>query len=261
VGAVGPKSMALVLGPYFGFSSKCFVSGMKTIGVRKSSYMAFDTFEGKGNFRSIQKSKRHAWILESYPQFNKTSTSFLFLWEKAVRPIYPKATGRAGWISNETLNFETIGLQDESRSLGDRASGIDLISIDSAKSVKMLQSQLAGLGKLKVGTILFLLDFEYVRDQIQLVYGCMRHTGYLLPVYTAWQNKENWAFVVTKEFSFSDFEFPECIAVEKEQRGVNQTYWVEQDLRLLASLRNDEKAEIMTSSKIQEFSSKLVQLM
>jgi hypothetical protein len=175
-----------------------------------------------------------------------------------VLPIYPTATGRAGYISQNTLNYKIIGRGEEGSSKDD---GIDLISVDSAKAVKMLQSQLAGLGKLKVGTILFLLDFEYVRDQIQLVYGCMRHTGYLLPVYTAWQNKENWAFVVTKEFSFSDFEFPECIAVEKEQRGVNQTYWVEQDLRLLASLRNDEKAEIMTSSKIQEFSSKLVQLM
>ena len=256
--AVGPNSTALELGPYFGLSSKCIVSGMKTNGVRENSYMAFDTFDGIANFRSIQNSKRHAWILESYPQFNETSTSFLFLWGKAVLPIYPTATGRAGYISQNTLNYKIIGRREAGSS---KYGGIDLISVDSAKAAKSLQSQLAGLGKLKAGTILFLLDFGSVQEHVQLVYGCLRHSGYLLPVYVERKNGENWAFVVTKAFFFSDFEFPSCIGVEKEQRGVNQTYWVEQDLMMLTSLGSDEEEISVTtmSSRMKRLSSKLLE--
>jgi hypothetical protein len=269
--AVGATSgsMAIELGPYFGLSSKCIVAGMKTHGVRDNSYLAFDTFEGGVNFRSVQKKGQHRWILDSYPFYTAQNSSFLFLWEKAVRPIYPTARGRPGWISESTLNLQTIGLGGGSQTArGDEenrpksrttATGVELISVDSAKTVPQLQSQLAGLGRLTVGTILFLLDFEFVKSQVKLVYGCMRHSGYLLPVYTAWANHENWAFVVTKEFSFSEFEFdfPRCIEenINRASAGVNQTYWVEQDIRLMTSLRADNNEEAV--AKTQKYVDKL----
>jgi hypothetical protein len=91
-----------------------------------------------------------------------------------------------------------------------------------------------------------------VRGQVQLVYGCLRHSGYLLPVYTAWARRENWAFVVTKEFAFSEFAFPQCI---KENRAlVNRTFWLEQDIRLLTSLRaeNNEEAVAKTKGRVDD---------
>lgn len=157
--AVGLDKMTLELGPYFGLSSKCIAAGMKTNGIREKSFIAFDTFSRINNYLSIKNNVQHSWIFQEYPEFNeKSNTSFLFLWKKGVQPVYPTAEGRAGSISAETLNVQTIGKATQD---------IDLISIDSAKSVKGLQNQLAGMRPLKVGTILFLLDFEFDIAQVQ----------------------------------------------------------------------------------------------
>ncbi len=252
---VGLDKMAIELGPYFGLSSKCIVAGMKTNGVRENSYIAFDTFQGMINYNSIRKKRQHSWILNANPAFNEMNTSFLFLWEKAVKAVYPTAEGRAGYISAKTLNPKTIGKT---------AQEVDLISIDSAKSFKSLQDQLAGLGPLKVGTILFLLDFEFVGSQVKVVYECLRESGYLLPVYTAWRGRENWAFVVLKELSFSKFQYPHCRNNNNNHNNMNmnitQSYWVEQDVRLLASLQDDPKGETEMQSRIDDLSKRLVEI-
>lgn len=245
---VGENKMTLELGPFFGLSSKCIVAGMQIKGVRENSFLALDTFQGIQNYMSIKNSKQNAWILEEYPSFTWNNTSFLFLWEKAVQSIYPTAQGRAGYVMANTLNPGTIGKPTHD---------IELISIDSAKSVEAMQNQLAGLGPIKTGTILFLLDFEYVSSQIQLVYGCLRESGFLLPVYTAWKGGEGWAFVVTKDFSFSDFVYPDCVTIESEK----QNHWIEQDVKFLASLQNDVDGETIAQARIDKLTQKLYAVM
>jgi hypothetical protein len=124
--SVGSKhGMTIELGPYFGLSSKCILAGMDTSGVRReNAYIPFDTFEGSQNFKSIQKSRKHAWIMRSYPLYTANNSSFLFLWEKATQPIYPTAQGRPGWISASTLNLQTIGLGSIDSSSSSSSKGV-----------------------------------------------------------------------------------------------------------------------------------------
>lgn len=263
------NEVAVELGPYFGLSSKCIVAGMRTQGGGRPrnkgahTYTAFDTFNGIRNHDSIRKHPEWNWILEKYPYYTAANTSFLFLWEKAVQSVYPTARGRAGWINSTTLNPAILGLENDDNN---NKGSLGLISIDSAKTAIQLRDQLAGLGTLRAGTILFLLDFEFVVTQIKLVYGCLRHTGYLIPVYTAWERRENWAFVVAKDnFSWSDPRWVTCmdhienattttsssgsagsneIVVAAAEVKSRHAYWVKQDVVFMTSLQTSDTAEM-----------------
>jgi hypothetical protein len=85
-----------------------------------------------------------------------------------------------------------------------------MLSIDSAKSARMLIDQLEGLGIIATGTIIFLMDFEFVPDQVRQIYACLREE-FLIPVYASF-SMEHWAWIVTKDFSFEDGKIRQCFA-------------------------------------------------
>ena len=211
------------LGPYFGLSSKCLVSGLTVQPPHPSTstpfYVAYDTFGGVDNLRSLQHQSSTRWILQDYfgdrPQLLKqprelgdttdttnTNTSFLFLWERAVLPVYPQArsvVGRLDPDQNDPVQTNIYQLANTAASSSQQQPHtLSLVVIDSAKTASSWNQQFkAVLGShphLDCGSILFLMDFEFVDQQVKQVYGCLR--PYVLPVYISW-NQEHWAFVVT----------------------------------------------------------------
>jgi hypothetical protein len=110
--------------------------------------------------------------------------------ETMLNTVYDQALQVAGNDLRVSSNRQSLSLS------------LSLLVIDSAKTAKAWNQQLtAVLGTqdtLQPGTILFLMDFQYVSQQVKQVYGCLR--PYLLPVYISW-NKEHWAFVVTQPVS------------------------------------------------------------
>ena len=192
------NNLVLELGPFAGLSSKCIAMGLRKNNNHTPFYV-YDAFEGKANFKAIQ-SRAH-WVKKDHPEFNEKNTSFQFLWEKAVKPIYPEAKPVAAWINKDTLNNQTLGVGDSSRQ-------VSLLSIDSAKNGLQLMDQTEGLATIKKGTILFLMDYEYVRETVKQTYGCLRE-NHLLPVYVSWQ-MEHWAFVVMEDFSLQDAWLGNC---------------------------------------------------
>jgi hypothetical protein len=157
-----------------------------TLSSLHSAFIAHVSYEGRRNFNAISKSR---WIGATYPNFTESNTDFVDVWRDTVQYVYPTAQAKKGWITKDTLNNGTL-------------SGLDLqvVSIDSAKGAASLHAQLAGL-TLPAGAILFLMDFEFVHEQIKQTYACLR--DYLLPVYVSW-NMEHWAWVVTKSFNIND---------------------------------------------------------
>ena len=72
------------------------------------SYFAFDTFEGHANYNAI--SQLAPWSIEDKEHtFSAEHTDFLFVWETAVKDIYPEAQGRKGSSSKNTINYHTHG--------------------------------------------------------------------------------------------------------------------------------------------------------
>lgn len=84
----------------------------------------------------------------------------------------------------------------------------------------------------------------------------MRESGYLLPVYTAWKGREIWAFVVMKDFSFSDFIYTKC-----KIDVVDQTFWVHQDVNFFASLQEGVTHDATTQARMNELSKRLLQIL
>jgi len=179
-----PDDVVAELGPFTGFSSRYIVSGMAKNSHASNSYIAFDIFEGIDNYNAI--SRMSPWTTQDKKhKFTKNNTDFLFVWETAVKDIYPEAQGRPGWSSKKTINHETLGNKT-----------VSMISIDSAKSPSNFVGQQEGLLPIKAGTIWFLMDFGSVHSQSIWLYGCMR--DFLMPVYAHW---EQWAFVVKKDIT------------------------------------------------------------
>ena len=166
----------------------------------------------------------------THPEFTEDNTSFLQLWRDTVTHLYPTAESTAGWITPDTLTADTLHRQS-----------VGLLSIDSAKSAKQLKQQLGGLDELKAGTILFLMDFQCVPDQIKLVYGCLRRR-HLLPVYVSF-GAEHWAFVVTESFTLNDTTlYRDCaaeIAADMDQKLPLLDQQIEADLAYLSGLTNE----------------------
>lgn len=193
------SNLVLELGPFAGLSSKCIAMGMRKNNHNHSPFYIYDTFEGTPNYKAI--TNRAGWLRKEHPEFNKEHPNFQFLWEEAVKPVYPEAKPVAGWIDKNSLNPQKLGGNNHQ---------VSLISIDSAKDGKQLMDQTAGLESFKKGTIIFLMDYEYVTETVKQTYGCLRE-HHILPVYASWQ-MEHWAFVVTEDFSLQDAWLGKCFA-------------------------------------------------
>uniref|UniRef100_A0A7S4JQ65 Uncharacterized protein n=1 Tax=Odontella aurita TaxID=265563 RepID=A0A7S4JQ65_9STRA len=185
-------SVVVELGPFAGLSSRCIVTGMLQQGLRENSFFAFDSFEGLANYNAIK--RRAPWLARTHADFTENNTDFLFLWELAVLPVYKTAKAKKGWITKDSLNPSVLFNRT-----------VTMISIDCAKNAQKLKSQLEGLGTIRKGTVIFLMDFEFVRSQVKQVYGCLRGR-FLLPVYASWK-MEHWAWIVTNDFTLNNDEF------------------------------------------------------
>ncbi|GAX17493.1 hypothetical protein FisN_5Hh145 [Fistulifera solaris] len=190
-----PNNVVVELGPFLGLSTKCIAVGMRKNGVKENTLFVYDTFSGLMNFRAIQ--RMHPWLKDEHPEYTQQNDNFHFLWEYGVKPTFPTVISRQGFISKETLNPEALGHRP-----------VALISIDSAKSNQHLQQQLAGLGPLTKGSILMMMDFEFVREHIVLFYACLRE-NYLLPVYLSW-SLEHWMWIVTDDVDLADPKHYQC---------------------------------------------------
>ena len=187
-GASVPKSGVIVeLGPFAGYSTKCVALGLKTTGAsRKNALKVYDIYEGPRNYRAIK--QKAPWVTEFYPELNETNSDFVQLVKDTVHYVYPEVEIHKGWITKDSLNNDSLG-----------ENQLSVVMIDSAKTAKQLHTQIAGLS-ISVGTILFLMDFSLVREQIIQVYGCFR--DHMVPVYVSW-GKEQWAWIVTKSFNIN----------------------------------------------------------
>lgn len=237
------NSTVVELGPFAGLSSKCILTGMSKNGVREGAYTAFDTFEGKANYNAISRSAQ--WLSKSddeHPQFDRKHTDFLWLWERAVKSVYPSARGSKGWINAESLNPTTLQHQQ-----------VNMISIDSAKSAQQLLSQLEGLGTIQAGTILFLMDFEFVSQQIKQVYACLRQE-HLLPVYAS-LTMEHWAWVVRHPLKLDDNELGNCYRSVKSDLSSHlerMETMIRQDIAFLGSMSEDRDDPTWPQMRAQE---------
>jgi hypothetical protein len=222
-----PKNVVVELGPFLGLSSKCIAVGMRKNGVKDNTLFVYDTFSGLMNFRAIQ--RMHPWLKDEHPEYTQQNDNFHFLWEYGVKPTYPKAISRQGFISKEALNPEALGHRP-----------VALISIDSAKSNQHLQQQLAGLGPLTKGSILMMMDFEFVREHIILFYACLRE-NYVLPVYLSW-NMEHWMWIVTDDVDLADQVHYQCYNEYKSNEN-GRSHVVDlamRDLLMLSGLTDDD---------------------
>lgn len=223
----GDQFLVAELGPYFGLSSKCIVTGLAQTQTPSFSfrafsnkptsiYFAYDLFRGMDNLRSLQNRSTSQWILDTYypdinnkqntDQNNPTYSNFQFLWERVVKPVYELSyavPGKMEAFTSVRTIYERAILTKERN--GDRNYRAALVVVDSAKThqgfVQQISSVFGSRNSFLPGTIVFLMDFEYVSIQVKQVYGCLRDA--LLPVYISW-NREHWAFVVTKPVSLTD---------------------------------------------------------
>ena len=177
-----PNGVVVELGPFMGLSSRCIGAGMARHDQVPNSYVAYDTFEGIENYKAI--AMREPWTKKDpYHKFDPEHTNFLWVWETAVKDVYPVARGIPGYANKTTLNFQRL-----------ENKLISMISIDSAKDPYQFVKQQEGILPIRAGTIWFLMDFGSAAHQPRWLYGCMRE--YLIPVYASF---EQWAFVVKKD--------------------------------------------------------------
>jgi len=276
------------LGPYFGLSSKCLATGLAyTSAIAPGAaaevlYVAYDTFAGQKNLQSLQHSIQTQSLWDDYFADTSTSTtkitstatktriSFLFLWERAVLPVYAAAktvVGKLQYPQTPTIyqlsqqqqqqqqqhyndNERTVQeeLQQQQRTM---PSLLSLVVLDSAKTAQawneQLKSVLGDRPYLPAGCILFLMDFQYVSIQIKQIYGCLRSSS-LLPVYISW-NQEHWAFIATDRIELTTMAHQNCYAtiathVEKQQQqqqgGSNGTTVP----RLLQQMKNQVQMDL-----------------
>jgi hypothetical protein len=138
------------------------------------------------------------------------------------------------------LDLETYSSERVSNS--NASQGTDLKrSLDSIKDILQWQEQLEGIGVLKAGSILSLMDFS-LTDQPTIVYGCLR--DYLIPVYTCWDFWEPWIFIVKKDLSL---RLPcKCLAkLQDDAAGVMENK-VSQDLDVMGDdTMNEKKASTL----------------
>lgn len=228
-GASVPQSGVIVeLGPFAGYSTKCVALGLKTTGAgRKNALKVYDTYSGEKNFRAI--TSYAPWVQRFYPKFTRQNPDFLQLVKDTVQYVYPEVELYKGWINSDALNDDTLG-----------GNQLSVLMIDSAKSARDLHMQIGGL-TIPVGTILVLMDFSQVRQQILQMFGCLR--GNLIPVYASW-GMEQWAWIVTKSFNINQPWVKECY--DEVQNNTPEamkvmTQQASEDILFLAGLSNNNE--------------------
>lgn len=221
-----PSNVVVELGPFLGLSTKCIATGMRKNGIKQDTLFVYDKFTGTMNFKAIQ--KMHPWLNDEHPEYTQQNDNFHFLWEYGVKSTYPTVVSRQGFISKDTLNPETLGKRP-----------VALLSIDSAKLNEHLQEQLAGLGPLQKGSILMMMDFEFVREHIVLFFACLREK-YVLPVYVSW-HLEHWMWIVTEDVDLADQNHYQCYEEYRanEERRSSVVDRALRDLQMLSGLTDN----------------------
>ncbi len=221
-----PNNVVVELGPFLGYSTKCIATGMRKNGVKNNTLYVYDTFSGTMNFNAIK--KLNPWLKDEHPEFNQENDNFHFLWEYGVKSTYPTLVSRQGFIGHDTLNPGTLGNRP-----------VALISIDSAKSNNHLQMQIAGIGPLKKGSILMMMDFEFVRQHIILFYACLRE-HFVMPGYVSW-NMEHWMWIVTEDVDLAEQKHYQCYEEYNSKRDRRSHFinLAQEDLRMLSGLTDN----------------------
>lgn len=224
--SVHPNNVVVELGPFLGLSTKCIATGMRKNGIKDNTLFVYDTFSGAMNFKAVQ--KMNPWLQDEHPEYTPQNDNFHFLWEYGVKPTYPTVISRQGLIGKENLSPEALGNRP-----------VALISIDSAKSNNHLQTQLAGLGPLTKGSIVMMMDFDYIREHIVLFFACLRE-HYVLPVYVSW-NLEHWMWIVIDDVDLADPKHYQCCdeyATTKDRQS-HVLELAQQDLLMLSGLTDN----------------------
>lgn len=185
--SVGSNSVAVELGPFAGFSTRCIATGLN-VTKKADRLFAFDTFANMRNQKALERSS--PWILKG--NYTKASKDFQWLWKMAVLDQYPSARSHKVLITKETVEPSVWGMRD-----------VDLLAFDSIKYHRHWQAQLAGLAPMKAGSVIAFNDFQFVPAQQVLLYACLRN-DYLLPVFSHWSLGEPWIFVVKNELDLLD---------------------------------------------------------
>jgi hypothetical protein len=223
--AIQESGIVIEFGPFVGMTSRCIGIGLNQTGIPHSLY-SFDTFSNRNNWAVIQQQSK--WVTK-FPEFDPES-DFIWIWKLIVQSVYPTAMPVKGLISKEVANTNVWDNKT-----------IAMLSLDSIKDILQWQEQLEGIGVLKAGSILSLMDFS-LTDQPTIVYGCLR--DYLIPVYTCWDFWEPWIFIVKKDLSL---RLPcKCLAkLQDDAAGVMENK-VSQDLDVMGDdTMNEKKASTL----------------
>lgn len=207
-------------GPFAGMTTRCIGIGLMnhtTTATQDALLYSFDTFDNKDNWNAITSQAK--WVRKA-PEYDVTS-DFLWLWKLVAQQFHRTARPIKGFITAETANPTVWNDQP-----------IALLSLDSVKDVLHWQDQLAGIRRLKAGSILALQDFAS-SDQPTLIYECLRQE-YLIPVFTSWDFWEPWVFVVKKDWGL---QLP-CRCMKNTQDDYADT--MEEQLRLDLDFLGDQ---------------------
>ena len=231
--------VAVELGPFLGFSSRCLGIGLNTTG-QTHSFFAFDTFDGKGNYNFIARSS--PWVQQYNQSFTPQNSNFFWLWDMVMKDVYPTAQANVGRINAANVNAQHWNNQT-----------IAFLGIDSIKDWRGWKIQLEGLQPLlSKGAIFAAMDF-ILSDQPLIYYGCLR--SFLQPVYSSLCAGEHWIFIVLQDIyqtdiqkcmselvSFSSTEsFPSTESVDTMMQRLKQ------DLLFLRNLNSSKEDDTMSS--------------
>jgi len=97
--------------------------------------------------------------------------------------------------------------------------------------------QTGGLGKLKMGTIIVMMDFRFVDEHVELFYDCLRDRHVML-VCVSW-NMEHWFWIVREDVDLADPSIYECYVERDVVRTAVLTARMGSDLLLLSGLTDD----------------------
>lgn len=194
--------VAVELGPFLGFTSRCLGLGLNTTR-RAHAFYAFDSFDGRENYNAISHSL--PWVKEYNQSFTPQNSNFVWLWNMAMQDVYPTAHAHAGWINAANVNAQHWNRQP-----------IAFLGIDSVKNWVHWKSQFEGFQSplLLKGSIFAAMDFLFT-DQPHIYYGCLR--SFLLPVYSSFCAAEHWIFIVLKDIYQNDIQ--KCMSDLVSARG------------------------------------------
>jgi hypothetical protein len=234
--------VAVELGPFLGFTSRCLGLGLNTT-KRAHSFHAFDSFDGKENYNAI--SHRLPWVKQYNESFTSQNSNFVWLWNMAMQDVYPSARAHAGWINAANVNAQHWNGQP-----------IAFLGIDSVKNWVHWKSQLEGFPSplLLKGSIFAAMDFLFT-DQPHIYYSCLQ--SYLQPVYSSFCTAEHWIFIVLKDIHQADIQ--KCMSELVSANGGVPSYdsiaamlrRMNQDLLFLRNLQPTKKDEASMKGEVK----------